>query len=117
MGNPRRYSALSALLQVGREEVERRIASVRDALTQAAGAPAETRTPKAHITLARPPRQAGPELRRAGLVWAASLQLAAVQLELSRVALYTRARNAGERLFEIVAQRELLAANGKQPLH
>lgn len=116
MGNPRHYSALSALLQTGREEVEARIASVRDAVTQAAGAPPETRKPKAHITLARPPRDAGSELRRAGVAWAESLQLGAIQLELSRVALYTRARSVGERLFEIVAQTELLTAKGKQQL-
>jgi 2'-5' RNA ligase len=107
MGDPRRYSALSALLVAGRAETEARMAALRDPLADAAGSRREVRPPKAHVTLARPSRTASPADRRAGLAWAGALALEDVHVRLDRVALYTWSLDRGSRLFRIVAARAL----------
>lgn len=107
MGNPRAYSALSALLLEGRETVEALIARVRDPLADAARAARETRAPKAHVTIARPARRATRADRDAGLVWAARLALGEVRVRLERIALYTRAEPGDERRYRIVEERRL----------
>jgi 2'-5' RNA ligase len=107
MGNPKRYSALSALLSAGREEIEHMIARTRDTLCDAAGAPRDERPPKPHITLARPQRKATHPQRQAGLQWADAIDLRSVDLRLSQIALYTAAEDRNQKLFQIVAQREL----------
>ncbi|GAB4200809.1 MAG: hypothetical protein OHK0013_12200 [Sandaracinaceae bacterium] len=111
MGDPRRYSALSALLARGRAAAEARMAVLRDPLADAAGARREVRAPKAHVTIARPSRAASTAERRAGLSWAAALALEKVHVRLDRVALYTWSRDRGSRLFRIVAERALDAGN------
>lgn len=93
LGNPRRYSALGARLGEGRELVEAAIGAAREAPIRAAGAEPEARPPLAHVTLARPPRSAGPRERSAGLDWAAKVPLGAA-LHLDAVALYTRSNEA-----------------------
>jgi 2'-5' RNA ligase len=107
MGNPRRYSALSALLVDGREAIESAMSARRGAAFDAAGVPHEERPPKAHVTLARPARDATPRARPAGLAWAAGLDLRGVRLRLDRVALYGWSEDRSERLFRVVEERAL----------
>lgn len=107
LGNPRRYSALSATLTAGREEAARLIASLRDPLIAAAGARPDERPPLPHVTLARPSRRADRRDRDAGLAWARGLDLGEVTGEIDRIALYTWAEERRERHFRVVAERAL----------
>ena len=106
MGGARRdYSALSALLDRGRAEATELVTSLRDVLTDAAGARRELRPAKPHVTIARPQRRATDAARMAGLAWANALDLRAVPALLDRVALYTWSDDRRERLFHRVAER------------
>lgn len=107
MGPPRRYSALSALLTRGSEPATAAIAALRDVLADAAGVARDTREPKAHVTVARPTGRATPSERRAGLAWAAALDLGSVEARLDRIALYTWSEERAERQFRVVAERRL----------
>jgi 2'-5' RNA ligase len=106
MGSPHRYSALSALLDVGRGEVEGAMEACRGAVCAAARAALDPRPAKAHVTVARPSRKAGPEVRDAGLAWARSLDLGGARARLDRVALYTWSEDRSLRLFRRVAERD-----------
>ncbi|HEY3494628.1 MAG TPA: 2'-5' RNA ligase family protein [Polyangiaceae bacterium] len=103
-GSRRDYTALSALLEGGREEASACIAELRDPITEAAGLRRQLRPPKPHVTLGRPPRRANPVEREAGLAWAAQLDLKKVSRTLDRVALYTWTDDRRERLFQITAE-------------
>jgi 2'-5' RNA ligase len=105
MGSRRAYSALSALLEVGRHEVEAFISTQRDALSDAALVRREQRAPKAHVTIARPRPRATDAERRDGLAWAAGLDLRAIHGTLDRISLYTWHDDRKERLFRVVAER------------
>ena len=107
MGPRGRYSALSALLERGREETEALIARLRDPLSEAAIGRREKRAPKAHVTLGRPMLRATDAHRRAGLELARATDLTAVERRVDRIALYTWHENRRERLFKIVAERSL----------
>jgi RNA 2',3'-cyclic 3'-phosphodiesterase len=107
MGAPHRYTALSALLGRGREDAITLLSELRDVLTDAAGGPRETRPAKPHVTLARPRNRASNADRQAGVAWAARLDLRAVHARLDRIALYTWSELRRERLFQIVAERQL----------
>jgi len=107
MGPRRTYSALSALLDRGREETEAFIGAVRDPLSEAALGRREKRAPKAHVTIARPQRRATDTDRESGRAWADTLDLRAVQQTLDRVALYTWSDDRPRRLFKIIAERKL----------
>lgn len=107
MGPRGRYSALSALLERGREEATELIRSLRDALTEAASGRRERRPAKPHVTVARPRGRATEADREAGLRWAESLDLRAVSARLDRIALYTWSELRRERLFRIVTERPL----------
>ncbi|HET9931410.1 MAG TPA: 2'-5' RNA ligase family protein [Polyangiaceae bacterium] len=109
MGARRAYSALSALLSEGREATESLIASLRDPLAAAAGAPREQRAPKAHVTVARPSRRATPAERRAGLAWAGACELQSVTARLDRVCLYRWSEDRAARMFRIAAERPFRA--------
>lgn len=102
MGPPRRYSALSALLDVGNDEVAAAMLRLRDGLTDVVGAPRDNRSPKPHVTLARPQRKATDTDRQAGLAWASQVEFNSVGARLDRIALYTWSDNRSERLFQIV---------------
>jgi hypothetical protein len=109
-GSKRDYTALSALLEQGREAATALLGELRDVLSDAALGRREKRAPKPHITLARPGRRASDESRAAGLSWAEGLDLRAMRARLDRIALYTWAEgNRRERLFQIVAERSLIA--------
>ncbi|MDA1259235.1 MAG: hypothetical protein O3A20_01290 [Planctomycetota bacterium] len=89
MGPPERFSALSALLERGREAVEAGMTACRDPMLSAASAPPERRAIKAHVTLARPRRDATQSQHSAALAWAMHLPLRGIEIELAEIALYT----------------------------
>lgn len=108
MGPARAYSALSALLELGRGPTTELVATLRDTLSDAALGRREQRAPKPHVTIARPRSHATPAARQVGLEWAAQLDLRGVSATLDRVALYTWSEgNRRERLFRILAERPL----------
>lgn len=109
MGKPRRYSALSALLSAGARELEEEIARCRPAWLAAAGARPDRRPPRAHLTLARPPRGASGAEREAGLAWARGLELEDIELGLDELALYTWSAERPARLFRVVESLRLEA--------
>ncbi len=109
LGPRARFSALSALLSAGREQTCALMSTLRDAPTLAARGRLETRAPLAHVTVARPIRQASEARRQQALAWAASLRLTHVRASLTRVALYTWSADRHLRAFRIVAERPLLA--------
>ena len=98
---PEAYSALSALVDEGRDEVEGLIADVRDACCKAAGARTDTRPAKAHMTLLRPERRAGASERIVGLEWAKGLGNLGWRGSLDSVSLYTWSQDRNETLFTI----------------
>lgn len=102
MGNPRRASALSALLVDGHDEIAAGIAACQNVFLEAAGRPPERREPKPHLTLGRIRRKArGPE-RSEALAWAASLDVRGARATVSELALFTWSLDRHERLFRIV---------------
>jgi RNA 2',3'-cyclic 3'-phosphodiesterase len=107
LGNPRRYSALSATLTTGHDQASAIIGALRDPLVAAAEARPDTRPPLPHATIARPRRRAGNDERRAGLSWARGLDLSEVRGTIDRVALYTWPEERRESLFQVVAERAL----------
>jgi 2'-5' RNA ligase len=109
-GSRKSYSALSALLGRGRADTTACIAGVRDGVTDRASLRRQSRPPKPHVTLGRPMRRASDEHRRAGLAWAAALDLSGVERTLDRVALYTWSENRQKRLFQSVAEHKLGSA-------
>lgn len=116
MGSARAYSALSALLEQGREATTANLASWRDVLSDAALGRREKRAPKPHVTVARPRMRVTEAGRQAGLEWAKGLDLSAVRATLDRVALYTWSEgNRRERLFRVLAERRLDAATNPSP--
>lgn len=104
MGPPSRFSALSALLERGREPVEAGMTACRDPMLAAAAAPPEPRPIKAHVTLARPRRDATPAQRSAALAWALQLGLEDVEIGFDRIALYTWAEERRDRQFRVIAE-------------
>lgn len=102
MGPKREYTALSALLDTGRETVTELMRSHRDAPADAAGIRRDQRSPIPHVTLSRPQRRATDADREAGLAWAAAVSLPRTEIVLDRVALYTWNSDRAESLFRIV---------------
>jgi len=107
MGNPRRPSALSVILEGGFDEVARLIATLRGPALEAAGAKPDTRPPKPHITVARPQRKASGSERRQAVAWAESKPAVAAAVTLDRLALLSWSEDRRERQFRIVAERAL----------
>ncbi len=99
MGNPRRPSALAALLDRERERVEEAMGASRGAAIEAAGAELDARSPKAHVTLARPSRSAGAHDRALAIAWATAIDLGGPEVLLDRVALYASATGPGGRRY------------------
>lgn len=104
MGSPRRYTALSALIDEGREQVAECLVALGNPLIEAAGGRREERPPKPHVTIARPARHATNADRKAGLVWAARLRLQGHRATLDRIALYTGSEAGQKRRFRIVRE-------------
>jgi 2'-5' RNA ligase len=112
LGSPRRYSALSALLERGRAETAAIIGALRDPVCLAASSRPDNRPPKPHITLARPERQANDAQRQRAVDWAESLELGHVQGRLDRIALYTWRQDRQKQLFSRVAERHFQKSTG-----
>jgi len=102
LGHPRKPSALSALVDTGRDALSEMIAEAREPLLSAAGAPEDSRRPLPHMTLARIQRRANAAERREALRWARGIDLRSVRFTAPSVALYTWADDRQERLFRIV---------------
>ncbi len=102
MGNPRRPSALSAVLRAGLADITDYLMAHRDRLRAAAGAPVEQRPPRPHCTVARPTRRASPRQRRAAIHWASEIDVADVPVDIGPVSLYTWADDRRVRLFRVV---------------
>lgn len=106
-GSRKHYTALSALLDEGRETLTEYLGALRNPLLLAATRRSEQRPPKPHVTLARPRRRATDAQRRAGLEWATGLDLSAVRTRVARIALYTWSEDRQARLFKVVTERWL----------
>lgn len=107
MGPKRRYSALSALLEEGRDPIERAIAAARGACCTAAGVAVDPRPAVAHLTVARPQRKATDDERAMALAWASSIALPRTPLRLASAALYTWSADREQALFRIVERAAL----------
>jgi len=106
LGHPRKPSALSALVDEGRDALSEMIAEARGPLLIAAGAPEDSRRPLPHMTLARIQRRANAAERQEALRWARGIDLRGVTFSASSVALYTWAEDRQERLFQIVERHD-----------
>lgn len=107
LGNPRKPSALSAIIDQGREELSEMIAEARAPLLEAAGAPPDTRPPLPHMTVARVQRKAKAPERRVALHWAREIDVAEASFAATSVALYTWAEDRETHLFRIVERLDL----------
>lgn len=107
LGNPRKPSALSAIVQDGKDPLTEMIAEARGPLLAAAGAREDPRPPLPHMTVARIQRRASGRERREALRWAQAIDLSGVTFRAESIALYTWASDRKERLFRIVERRAL----------
>jgi 2'-5' RNA ligase len=107
LGNPRKPSALSAMIEQGRDAFSEMITEARGPLLAAAGAPEDTRPPLPHMTLARVQRRARGAERRQALRWAQGIDTAGASFHAVSVALFTWSEDRQARLFDIVACHEL----------
>lgn len=107
LGNPRKPSALSAMVEAGREPLGEMIAAARGPVLAAAGAPEDLRPPLPHMTVARIQRRANAAERRQALRWAETIDLHGASFAATSVALFTWSEDRETRLFRIVEQREL----------
>ena len=101
-------SAFSATLGDGREIASTIIAKHREAILAAAALPPDSRPPRPHVTIARPPRRASKRQREEAKDWAASVRLNA-RVNIDTIALYTWSELRPRRQFDIVDQRPLNA--------
>lgn len=99
MGPARRYSALSAVIEAGREPLEAWMEEAR------AIGPIDPRPVKAHLTLARPQRQATEAQRAEALAWGCALPTKGWALRVDQLALFAWAQDRAQRLFAIAAER------------
>ncbi len=104
MGNPRRYSALAALV-AGSEPFTAWSIRAREIVLRAAELPEETRVLRPHATLARPTRRADESARAEGLAWARALDVRGLRARLDRLGLYGWSADRARRLFVIEAER------------
>jgi len=107
MGPPRRFSALAAELQAGRDAAGQLIEALRAPMLEAAGARPDNRPPRPHITVARLRRRAAPAERLGALAWASALELEGLRAELAELVLYTWAEDRTRTLFRAVASERL----------
>ena len=102
LGNPRKPSAISAIVGQGFDAMSEMISEARGPLLAAAEAAPDDRPPLPHMTLARIQRRAGRDDRLAALKWAESVDLRGVSFTAGSIALYTWSRDRQARLFDIV---------------
>ena len=109
LGNPRKPSALSAMIADGREALSKMILEARAPLLTAADDRQEARPPLPHMTIARIQRRAKGSERREALRWAEALDVGRASFTVRFVALYTWSNDRERRLFEIVERHPLSA--------
>ena len=107
LGNPRRPSAFGLGLERGRRTAAELMAHWGGLALEAAALPAERREPLPHITLARPSRRGAEEARAAMQLWIRAAPRPSEPALLEQLALFTWAADRRERLFQVVAQRQL----------
>lgn len=107
LGHPSRPSAFGLGLDQGHQAVANLMASWGAAALAAAERPPERRAPLPHVTLARPTRRGGEDARRAMQQWISTAALPPTPALLEHLALFTWAEDRQERLFRVVAQRQL----------
>ena len=105
LGKPSRPSAYGVMFDDEQGSLADFIGQHRDALRESAGVNAESRPPLPHLTLARPPRSAGPVIRKCASDWIDDGELPSTRLELDRLALYRRAPDGHASRFQRVAER------------
>ncbi len=106
-GNPDRPSAYAFTLDRGRDQVVDYMHEHTNALLEIAGKEKESRAPRPHVTIARPPRRASDELRAEGLAWLEQVEPPATLLQIDKVALFTWADDRKRQQFKIVRSRVL----------
>jgi 2'-5' RNA ligase len=109
LGNPRKPSALTAIVAEGREAFVEMVLEARAPLLAEAGAPPDDRPPLPHMTIARIQRRAKGGDRRAALDWLDTVDFAHARFRAIEVALYTWSRDRQARLFDIVERHSLRA--------
>ncbi len=107
LGNPRGPSALSVVVDQGRQAAAALIGSLRAPMIEAASARPDHRSPLPHITVARVGRKATARQRRAALSWVESKAPVGAELTIDRLCLYTWADDRRIRQFRKVEERLL----------
>lgn len=106
LGNRWRPSALGIVGIGGGTEVAEFTDKVRDLAAWRAGVEPDTRAPKPHVTVIRPPKRGSLQEIREILDWATGVTPLGIDLKLDRLALYTRSEERG-RQFRVVAEKVL----------
>ncbi|MEN0061521.1 MAG: hypothetical protein AAGA48_05185 [Myxococcota bacterium] len=101
LGNPKRPSSFSALLDDGNEPLSQVIATWRNRWLNLAGKSSDPRPPLPHCTLARATRRATDAQRERAVAWGLALPTLGAELQLRPLALYTWTSDRRERLFRI----------------
>ena len=107
-GHRSRPSAWSFVPNEGRDAITAFMGRAREVMVAAAEARPDTRPPRPHITIARPPRRADASLHRAIHRWAEQVPPPPDTYRLDRLALFTWAENRKVRQFKIVYERPIL---------
>lgn len=106
LGRPRRPSAYGLDLVADRAFIDW-VAHWRDRLRAAAEIEPETRSVRPHVTLARPPRTAGPSIQHRARAWLENTRPDATTLSLDRIVLYTASDGSGQQRYHWARQRML----------
>lgn len=109
LGNPRRPSAIAALVDEGNAALADALRARRDVALAAADLPPERRDALPHVTLARVGRKASAAEHREALAWARSLDVRGASARIDRIALFTWNEDRAAKLFRIVEERALEA--------
>jgi len=107
LGHPRKPSALTAIVQEGRDAFSAMIMEARGPVLAAAGAQPDVRPPLPHMTIARIQRRADRNERREALSWMRTIDVGHARFRATDVALYTWSTERQLRLFEVVDRRQM----------
>lgn len=110
-GKKSRPSAFSMTLarDEAREELCRALQGLGAKMRKEVGLEPEKRSPRPHITVARPGFKASDALRSQGLVWCENTPISGARTRLDRIALYTWSRDRRKSLFRIVEEMRLIS--------
>jgi 2'-5' RNA ligase len=110
LGNRWRPSALGFASAVPDDEVSEFIGKVRDLATFKADVEPDTRPPRPHVTVIRPPKRGSLDEIREILEWAGATAPLGLPVRLTTLALYTRSVERG-RQFRTVVEKTLAASD------